>query len=149
MSFPVKSDNQIISSYMDNLLQKRTFVMNSSNVPKILECYTSVMLQNKLNNNLIVWIHPDENFMKDSSLPRNFMWILDNDTIIFILTTSKTQTEMSQLMIAEWVPESNIIMFDGSPSAQFSLFDYTQEKPTVQAHYGRWSVPHFFVVSEK
>jgi hypothetical protein len=37
LSFPVKSDNQIISSYMDNHLQKRTFVMNSSNVPKILE----------------------------------------------------------------------------------------------------------------
>ncbi len=149
LSFPVKSDSQIISSYVDNHLLKRTFIMNSSDTPEILEWYTPEMLQDKTNHNLIVWIHPDENFMKNTSLPRNFMWILDDNTVIFILATSKTQTEMTQLMLSQWVPESNIIMFDGWPSAQFSLFDYSTEKPTVQPHYGRWSVPHFFVVREK
>jgi hypothetical protein len=149
LSFPLMSNKQIISSYVDNQLQKKTFVIGDDYIPRILDWYKADMLLNSDYKDLIVWIHPDENFMKNSSLPRNFMWILDNTTLIFILATSKTQGEMTQLMYDQWVSQSNIIMFDGWPSAQFALFDYSTEKPTIQDHYGRWAVPHFFVVSEK
>jgi hypothetical protein len=149
LSFPVKSDGKIISSYMDNTLQKRTFIIDVNWIPKILEWFNNWFLENKNNKDVIVWIHPEENFLKDRKLPRNFMWIIDNKNIIFVLAKAKTQENMVKILQNQWIKFENIIMFDWWPSSQMSYIEKWEDKSFIHQVYWGWKVPHFFLIREK
>lgn len=149
LSFPVKSNGKIISSYMDNKLQKRTFIIDNQWVPKILEWFNSNFLENSNHKDVIVWINPEENFLKDKRLPRNFMWIIDHKNIIFVLAKAKTQAEMVEILKEKWIDFENIIMFDWWPSSQMSYIEKSEDKLLLHQVYWGWKVPHLFLLRKK
>jgi len=68
LSFPIKSNGQIINSYVDNDKQKKTIVIDKNWKVKILDWYKKDYLTDNNNIEVLVGINSKEDFSKNSSL---------------------------------------------------------------------------------
>lgn len=149
LSFPVKSNWNILNSYVDNDKLKRTIIIDNSWKIKIIDWYKEEYLNSSNNKEVLVWINPDENFAKDRSLWRTYMWIIWDDKVVFFIAKSKTQTEMKNIALDYGIEEHNLVMLDWWPSSQFAYFDIFEIGWWMNKFYGWWEVPHFVMIYKK
>lgn len=147
LSFPLKSNGQIISSYVDNDKLKKTFIITEKQKAIIKKWYNSEDLKNHGYEELIVGIDPSENFWKNMKLWRNYVWIHWDKNIVYILAQNKTQWEMDTLMQNYWI--ENYMMLDGWPSAQFSYYDNYWPGGFIHNFYWNWRVPQYNFIYTK
>lgn len=147
LSFPVKSNGKIISSYVDNDKKKKTFIITEKQKAIIKNWYSVADLENKKYEELIVGIDPSEDFWKNMKLWRNYVWIHWENNIVFIVAQNKTQWEMDILMKNYWI--ENYMMLDGWPSAQFSYYDNYWPGWFIHDFYWKWWVPQYNIIYTK
>lgn len=149
LSFPVKSNWKILSSYVDNDKSKRTIIIDKSWTIKVIDWYDEKYLKDSNNREVLVWINPNEDFSEDSSLWRTYAWTIWDNEVIFFIAKSKTQAEMKQIALDYWILEQNLVMLDWWPSSQFAYFDIFEIGWWINNFYGWWWVPHFVMIYKK
>jgi len=149
LSFPLKSNSKILNSYFDNDKIKRTIIIDNSWKVKIKDWYKEKYLNNTNNKEVLVWINPNENFAKNSSLWRTYMWIVWDDKVVFFIAKSKTQSEMKNIALNYGIEEQNLVMLDWWPSSQFAYFDIFDIGWGINKFYGWWEIPHFVMIYKK
>ncbi len=149
LSFPVKSNWKILNSYIDNDKKKKTLIIDINGKVRIIDWYKEVYLSDDNNVEVIVWIDPIEDFSKDNSLWRTYVWITWDDRLVFFIAESKTQEEMKQIALDYGIDEQNLIMFDWWPSSQFAYFDLNRIWWWINSFYWKWEVPHYFMIYKK
>lgn len=142
LSFPVKSDGKIINSYVDNDKLKKTFIIDNDKKASIKDWYDEKYLNDENNKEVIVWINPEEDFLKEKSVWRSYIWIIWDDRVVFFVAENKTQAEMKKIANDYWIKDDNLIMMDWWPSAQLSTTDGWR----WNQFYGAYWVPQFFVI---
>lgn len=147
LSFPVKSNWKIISSYVDNDKLKKTFIINNDETAEIKNWYDAQDLKNTEYEELIVWIDPTEDFCKNMKWARNYVWIIGNKNIVFILAQDKRQWEMDTIMKNYGI--ENYMMLDWWPSAQFSYYDIYSAGSFIHDFYWNWWVPQYNFIYTK
>ena len=138
LSFPVKSDWKILSSYMDNELKKRTLAISKTWKAYVSQWFNTGLLSDRNYPEVIVGINPVEDFIQEREVGRSYVWLMSENKIVFFITKTKNQAQMTQILSDYWVAEQNMIMFDGWPSAQFNY--------QWQSFYGDWWVPQYTIV---
>lgn len=146
LSFPVKSNWKILNSYVDNDKLKRTIVIDKVWVIKIIDWYEEEYLNDNENREVLVWINPSEDFSKNSSLWRTYMWMIWDNRVVFFVAKSKTQSEMKQITLDYGIEEQNLVMLDWWPSTQFAYFDIFEVGWWINSFYGWWEVPQFIMI---
>lgn len=146
LSFPIKSHGKIITSYMDNEIPKRTFVIDKYENAKIFEWYDKKYLENPDYKELIVAFSPEVNARKNEEIWRTYIWLKDSKTIVFFIAKNKNQKQMNEIIKNYWIKEENIIMMDGWPSSQFAYFNNKWPGSEFEQYYWQWTVPHYFVI---
>lgn len=144
LSFPVKSNGKIISSYVDNDLTKRTLIIDKNENLKMLEWYDKSELLKWENKELIVAFKPNVEASNADKVGRSYIWIKWEKNIIFFIAKNKTQAEMDKIISDYWITENNVIMMDWWPSAQFGYFDNW-----FKSFYWEWEVPHYNLIYRK
>lgn len=139
LSFPVKSDWKVLSSYIDNELQKRTIQITKSNKIFVQEWYSDDILNDPFNLEVIVWINPIEDFIASKEVWRSYVGVLDEKHVAFFIAKEKNQAQMKQILSDYGVQERNMVMLDWWPSAQFSYSWQIIQK-------GWWKVPQYNVI---
>jgi hypothetical protein len=147
LSFPLKSNGQIISSYIDNDKLKKTFIIKNDEIAEIKDWYNSIDLENSQYQELIVWIDPKEDFGINMKLWRNYVWIVWDKNIVYVIAQNKTQWEMDVIMKNYWI--ENYMMLDGWPSAQFSYYDNYWPGGSIHNFYWKWWVPQYNFIYTK
>lgn len=142
LSFPVKSNWKILSSYVDNEIPKKTIIIDKNNKVKILEWYKKEYLDEVSNKELLVAFTPDVIARKDSKIWRSYIWIIWDNNIIFFIAKNKSQDDMNKIISDYWVKKEDIIMLDWWPSAQFVYYEWM----VVNNFYWEWGVPHYFMI---
>ncbi len=141
LSFPLKSDNKIVTTHNDNDKLKKTLIITKENKLKIIDWYNENDLNNSEYKEIIVWINPNEDFIKNEKVWRTFAWIKD-DKLIFFINDKASQEDMVNFMEKHSISIENIIMFDGWPSSQF----WYKKNDKINTFFGKWWVPHYFVI---
>lgn len=149
LSFPVKSNGKVLSSYVDNEKTKRTILLDHSWKIHIQEWYDTSDLYNSEYREVLVGIHPDENFAQNQSLWRTYMWVMWENRVVFFIAEAKTQSEMKQIASDYWVNTNDLVMLDGGPSTQFAYFNISQPGWGIHPFYGGWEVPQYIMIYKK
>lgn len=146
LSFPIKSDWKIVTSYIDNEIPKRTFVIDDEKNAQIFEWYKPEYLENDNYKELIVAFTPEVTARREASIWRTYIWLKDAKTLVFFIAKNRTQAEMDKLIEDYGIKREDIIMMDGGPSSQFSYFDNQWPWSEFEQYYGEWEVPHYFII---
>ncbi len=149
LSFPVKSNGEIINSYVDNDIKKSSFVITKNNTAKIIHDYNAEILENPDYSEVIVWAHKDVNARRNDAVWRTYIALDENNFVYFIIAKNKTQAQMEKIISELSIGENDFMMMDGWPSSQFAYYDSDGPGTKFQRFYWGWEVPQFFVISYK
>lgn len=143
-SFPIKSEQKIITDHLDNDSPKRTLIIDNNFKAKIIEWYDKSYLEDEKNKDVLVAFNPIVALWKDSKLWRSYIWLKWDSNIIFFIASNKTTSQMEKIISDYWVNKESILMLDWWPSAQFS-YKWQKEK----TFYWTWGVPQFNMIYER
>lgn len=149
LSFPLKSNWKILTSYMDNEIPKRTLIIEKEWNAKILEWYSKKYLENIKNKEVIVAFTPEVTARRYASIWRTYIWLKDSKTLIFFIAKNKNQADMNDIIKNYWIKDEDIIMMDWWPSSQFSFLKNNLPWTKWEQFYGKWEVPHMFIIYKK
>jgi hypothetical protein len=144
LSFPVKSNWKIITSYVDNDIKKRTLIIDKKNNLKIFEGYDKKELYDDNNKDLIVAFNPTVDSSIDEKIWRTYIWIKWEKNIVFFIAKNKTQDEMNKIISEYGIGDNDIVMMDWWPSSQFWYFDNW-----IKSFYWEWPVPQYNLIYTK
>lgn len=146
VSFPIKSNGEIIATHVDNDIPKRTLVIDTQGQAKILEWYQSEYLNDPKYSELIVAFTPEVRARENAKIGRTYIWLLDANTMVFFIARNKNQDQMDSILAVFGIKPENIIMMDGGPSSQFAYYENQWPGSKFEQYYWEWEVPHYFVI---
>lgn len=126
ISYPYQNLNKLLTSGVSTEAEKKNglkvFKYISFNNIAYIDDYYDGYIENNKTGSYITGINPyfDQGGKKYSKIGRNFIGL--QDKTLYILTGKKLTQDEARLNLVDFgVYESNIIMFDGSGSAQLSF----------------------------
>ena len=129
LSFPLKDNGHVVTSYVDDNSQKRTLIIDKYNNAKILRGYTSYYLYNDAPD-VIVGLNPSVSKSSWAPIGRNYIGGIPKGTcnprysscdmkyLMFFIAKRKTQYYMLKEVEKWGVSKYAVVMMDGSGSSQ-------------------------------